>query len=181
MLGALATNCILTRKILQTKALKFAEKFLEKNNFKASDGWLEKFKKHHNLYYIKIHGKANSVLLEILPKEREKLCKIISEYDLNDVYNADKTTLFFRMPPNTTLATKSTSGTKEPSILSNIMIRYLPFNTTSHLQLLDAGIIASFKTQYQKLFFFHLINQYDDKILISTVILKNAVDFLINA
>ncbi|KAG9302186.1 hypothetical protein G9A89_020620 [Geosiphon pyriformis] len=69
MLGALATNCILTEKILQMKALKFAKKFPKKNNFKASDGWLEKFKKRHNLHHIKIHGKANSALLEILPKE----------------------------------------------------------------------------------------------------------------
>ncbi|KAG9284035.1 hypothetical protein G9A89_022809 [Geosiphon pyriformis] len=65
----LATNCILTGKILQTKALKFAEKYLEKNNFKTSDGWLEKFKKRHNLHHIKMHGKANSALLEILPEE----------------------------------------------------------------------------------------------------------------
>ncbi|KAG9306249.1 hypothetical protein G9A89_016153 [Geosiphon pyriformis] len=69
MLGALATNCILTGKILQMKALKFAEKFLEENNFKASDNWLEKFKKCHNLHHIKIHDKANNVLLEILPEE----------------------------------------------------------------------------------------------------------------
>ncbi|KAG9304912.1 hypothetical protein G9A89_010774 [Geosiphon pyriformis] len=69
MLGALATNCILTGKILQMKVFKFAEKFLEENNFKASDSWLEKFKKHHNLHHIKIHSKANSVPLEILPEK----------------------------------------------------------------------------------------------------------------
>ncbi|KAG9296519.1 hypothetical protein G9A89_015111 [Geosiphon pyriformis] len=69
MLGALATNCILTGKILQMKALKFAEKFLEENNFKASDSWLEKFKKRHNLHHIKMHSEANSALLEILPEE----------------------------------------------------------------------------------------------------------------
>ncbi|KAG9292974.1 hypothetical protein G9A89_016336 [Geosiphon pyriformis] len=69
MLGTLATNCILTGKILQTKALKFAKKFLEENNFKASDGWLEKFKKCYNLYHIKMHDEAISALLEILPEE----------------------------------------------------------------------------------------------------------------
>ncbi|KAG9307306.1 hypothetical protein G9A89_017134 [Geosiphon pyriformis] len=69
MLGTLATNCILTGKFLQMKALKFAKKFPKENNFKASNGWLEKFKKHHNLHHIKIHGKANSAPLEILPEE----------------------------------------------------------------------------------------------------------------
>ncbi|KAG9286666.1 hypothetical protein G9A89_012216 [Geosiphon pyriformis] len=71
MLGTLTTNCILTGKILQTKALKFAEKFPKENNFKASDSWLEKFKKCHNLHHIKMYGKANSAPLEILPKEQE--------------------------------------------------------------------------------------------------------------
>ncbi|KAG9290456.1 hypothetical protein G9A89_007187, partial [Geosiphon pyriformis] len=60
MLGALATNCILTGKILQMKALKFAEKFSEENNFKASDSWLEKFKKRYNMHHIKMYGEANS-------------------------------------------------------------------------------------------------------------------------
>ncbi|KAG9289328.1 hypothetical protein G9A89_007889 [Geosiphon pyriformis] len=69
MLGALATNCIFTGKILQTKALKFAEKFLKKNNFKTLDNWLEKFKKRHNLHHIKMHDKANSAFLKILPEE----------------------------------------------------------------------------------------------------------------
>jgi hypothetical protein len=69
--GALATKCILTGKILQTKALEFALKFPEENDFKASDGWLEKFKKRHNLHHIKMHGEASSAPLEILPEERE--------------------------------------------------------------------------------------------------------------
>ncbi|KAG9300566.1 hypothetical protein G9A89_000648 [Geosiphon pyriformis] len=60
-----------------------------------------------------MYNKANSAFLKILPEEQEKLYEIISEYDLNDVYNANKTALFFRMPPNTTLATRSTSGTNQ--------------------------------------------------------------------
>ncbi|KAG9302875.1 hypothetical protein G9A89_022291 [Geosiphon pyriformis] len=59
-----------------------------------------------------MHSEANSALLEILPEEQEKLHEIISKYDLNDVYNANETALFFKMPPNATLATRSTSGTK---------------------------------------------------------------------
>lgn len=270
MFGALATNRILTGKILQMKALEFAQRFPEEKDFKASDGWLQKFKKRHNLHHVKMHGEANSAPLDILPEERERLREVIGEYDLDDVYNADETALFFRMPPNATLATRPTSGTKrdksritlllacnatgsvklqplvigtaakprcfrninmntlpityrynkkawmrgdifgewlnslnaemcrkkrkilllldnagphgrEPSTLSNITVRYLPPNTTSHLQPLDAGIIASFKAQYRKLLLFHLIDQYDGKTPESTVTLKDAVDFLIDA
>jgi hypothetical protein len=47
---------------------------------------------------------------------------------------------------------------------SNLTVMYLPSNTTSHLQPLDGGIIASFKTQYWK----RLVNHFlccieDDK------------------
>jgi len=70
---------------------------------------------------------------------------------------------------------------KEHDSLSNVTVKYLPPNTTTHLQPLDAGIIASFKAHYRKLFLFHLIDQYDGKIPESKLSLKDAVSFLIDA
>jgi hypothetical protein len=120
--GALAANHILTGKILQVKALDFAQRFPEESHFKASDGWLEKFKKRHNLHQVRMQGEANSVPLEILPEEQERLREIISEYNLDDVYNADEMALFFRMPPNATLATGKTSGTKRDKTRITILL-----------------------------------------------------------
>ena len=47
--GALAANHIINDKILQLKAREFANHFPEEEHFKASDGWLEGFKKRNNL------------------------------------------------------------------------------------------------------------------------------------
>ncbi|CAG8600023.1 297_t:CDS:2, partial [Diversispora eburnea] len=49
------------------------------------------------------NGEANSAPFNTLPKERTKLRMILNEYSYDNIYNADKTGLFFRMEPNQTL------------------------------------------------------------------------------
>ncbi len=48
------------------------------------------------------------------------------------------------------------------AMLTNIRIHYLPPNTTSVVQPLDAGIIRAFKTHYRKCLVDFLIEQIDD-------------------
>jgi len=93
--GALAANHVLTGKILQMKARDFARRFLEESDFKASKSWLTKFKRRHNLHQVRMQGEANSAPLEILPEARQRLQEIIKKYDLDDVFNADETALFY--------------------------------------------------------------------------------------
>ncbi|CAG8710035.1 13806_t:CDS:2, partial [Rhizophagus irregularis] len=45
--------------------------------------------------------------------------------------------------------------------LANIELVYLPPNTTTHLQPMDAGIIHSFKVKYKQKFCKYLIHQFD--------------------
>ena len=53
----------------------------------------------------------------------------------------------------------------KPTIgLTNIEFVYLLPNTTAHLQLIDAGIIHSFKAKYKQEFCKHLIRQFDSEI-----------------
>src|SRR5688572_32643268 len=59
--NALQAGLIITDNILSTKALEFAF-LLEENNFKGSNGWVDNFKKRHNLRQYIMHGEGASAL-----------------------------------------------------------------------------------------------------------------------
>src|SRR6185369_15960584 len=87
---------ILTDAILTEKAKNFAQLLnIPSDNFKFSCGWLSKFKKRHNITQIVKHGEDasadNNAIIIAIPQLRE----ILKEYDLKDIFNMDKTGLFF--------------------------------------------------------------------------------------
>ena len=88
--NALSANLIISGDILREKAKFFAQQF-EITRFSASNGWVDKFKKRHNLKEYVKWGEANSAPLETLDEERNKLREIIKNYNLNDVFNCDET------------------------------------------------------------------------------------------
>ena len=45
--------------------------------------------------------------------------------------------------------------------LTNIDLVFLPPNTTSHLQPMDAGIIQSFKARYKQYYVRHILDQFE--------------------
>ncbi|PKB96816.1 Homeodomain-like protein, partial [Rhizophagus irregularis] len=88
--NALTAELTINTDILREKAKYFAQQF-EINKFSFSNGWIDKFKRRHNLKeYIK-WGEAKSAPLETLDEERDILREIIKDYDLNDVFNCDET------------------------------------------------------------------------------------------
>ncbi|CAF0987135.1 unnamed protein product [Brachionus calyciflorus] len=56
-----------------------------------------------------------------------------------------------------------------------LKIHYLPPNSTSCLQPMDAGIIKTFKSYYRKLLVTHLINQFDKNQEIELINIKKAI------
>jgi len=60
---------------------------------------------------------------------------------------------------------------------SNVKVHFLPPTTTSHLQPLDAGIIASFKRHYRRYQIKHLVQCIDDDHY-PAVILREAIKFV---
>jgi hypothetical protein len=73
--------------------------FIPKSNFKASWQWLSQFRACCGLQKMLLHGKGTEVNnndLELLAALKE-FYRIIAQYDPENVYNMDKTSLFFQL------------------------------------------------------------------------------------
>jgi hypothetical protein len=73
--------------------------FILKSNFKASWQWLSQFRACCGLQKMLLHGKGievNKNDLELLAT-LEEFYRIIVQYDPENVYNMDKTSLFFQL------------------------------------------------------------------------------------
>ena len=84
-------------------------------DFKYSNGWLEKFKKRFGISIKTLAGEAGSVDLELFERERMRLIKILDKYEAKNRFNMDETALYYKLPPNKTLGTneRSNSGKKQ--------------------------------------------------------------------
>jgi hypothetical protein len=95
-------NVPITADILTQKELFFHEKFNQGvGNFNASYGWLQRFKKRFDFWYLKITGEKLSSAPELVDPFKELLKLKFEEFDLNQhqIYNADETGLFWKLLP----------------------------------------------------------------------------------
>lgn len=91
--------------LVRSKAKDIAEK-LGYKTFKASVGWLEKFRIRHNISFKTISGEAANINSADVGNFIEKIPLLLKGYSPKNVYNADETGLFFRTLPDKTLSIK---------------------------------------------------------------------------
>ncbi|CAF4913662.1 unnamed protein product, partial [Rotaria sp. Silwood1] len=89
---------------LQEYARKVAEELGDQSgNFKASNGWLDRFRTRHNIHFRIICGEAAAVDKITTENWQMRLPNIIQHYNPVDIYNCDETGLFFKLMPDRSL------------------------------------------------------------------------------
>ena len=98
----------ISEPVLEGKALEVASR-LGMQEFKASQGWLDKWKQRNNVRCYAISGDSGNVDLETASNWKRSLSMLIDGYELENVFNMDETGFFFRCLPDSTLSHVSES------------------------------------------------------------------------
>lgn len=108
----LETNgAIVNDTLLINKALLIAKEN-SIDDFKASIGWLLKFKSRHNLKLRRLHGESYATA-HVQPTEfLNMLSSKISHYGFDNVYNADETGIFYKLIPSKSICKNVRNGYK---------------------------------------------------------------------
>eukprot|EP00794_Sanderia_malayensis_P001774 gene1774-biopygen1618 len=102
-----ANNVPVSGVILKNKGLEFATS-LHLPDFRASDGWLDRWKARHNVTFRYVSGEEKSCTQEMTaPWEETYLPTILSRYELKNIFNADEFGLFYKALPTKTLHYKN--------------------------------------------------------------------------
>ena len=91
-----AKNALITDSLIVEKAKALAEK-LHSEDFKASDGWLWRFRQRHNIKLQRPRGGSGAADQQGIETACTVIGKIITQlnYQLADVYNMDETGLYY--------------------------------------------------------------------------------------
>lgn len=90
---------------LVEKAKQIAER-LNITNFKASNGWLDKWKAKHNIRKMVVCGESGEVSGKTVESWKERLPEIIEGYTAKNIWNMDESGCFWKALPEKGLAEK---------------------------------------------------------------------------
>jgi hypothetical protein len=98
---------------------------LGNDKFKASNGWLDNFKKRHSIVFKTVQGEEGAVNVgELNNWQTSVLRDELMKYEPKDVFNLDETGLFWKLLPNKTMAFKGercTAGKKSRERLTAVV------------------------------------------------------------
>ena len=97
--------------ILATSQAKVIAFKLGIENFTASPGWLQNFKKRNDITFRKICGESESADPIIESNWQEKVPKLTEQYP-SDVYNVDEFALFLNLCPTNSTLLKGKNATE---------------------------------------------------------------------
>ena len=96
---AVSKNVFPDGRILCEKAKEIAER-LGFEDFKASNGWLDRWKKRHHIKQIAVSGESGDVSGATVDSWKERLPHILEGYSPEDIWNLDETGCFWRALPD---------------------------------------------------------------------------------
>jgi Tc5 transposase DNA-binding domain len=100
---AMSDGILLTGEVLRQKWNRFADLVgvPQDERLNLSNGWLGRFKDRNGLREMKRHGEAGSADVGTVEWERKRIQELIKKYgyELHDIFNMDKTGLFYGYLP----------------------------------------------------------------------------------
>lgn len=116
----------LSGPILQQKALMISRQFPEADQFTASSGWLDRWKKRYGVRQLAVCGEKLSADVSSVEKFKQEFKKQIEDngYSSDQIYNCDESGLNYKMLPSKSLASrqeKSAPGHKRSKERLTIM------------------------------------------------------------
>ena len=102
---ARAKNIPVSDRMIQEQALLYAAE-LGHEGFSGSNRWLDRWQKRHSVRMSTLSGEAADVSESIVDDWRRCLESVCKGYQLRDIFNADKTGLFYRALPTKSMKVK---------------------------------------------------------------------------